>query len=158
MMHLTVRVELGWGWGTWRQRVAERQMHDRDLLLLRDDDLLGKPSQARVLAVAQFDERHVDRALVVGDHHSREVTIRVTGDWDVHVRMHALDRLVHHDLEIRLYLSIAGASSTSNHEGKRRKSGIEAAHRSTSLHFRAPCNFVRNNQKPGRGNDLRKLQ
>src|SRR2546426_11833235 len=55
-----------------RQSVAQGQAHDFDLLLLRDDDLLGQPLQALVLAVAELDDRHVDDALVVAEQHVRE--------------------------------------------------------------------------------------
>src|SRR6266481_9482204 len=53
------------------QGLAERQAHERDLLLLIDDDLLRQPLQTLVLPVAQLGDRHVDGALVVGDHHPR---------------------------------------------------------------------------------------
>src|SRR2546426_10865156 len=55
-----------------RQSVAQGQVHDFDLLLLRDDDLLGQPLQALVLAVAERDDRHGAGALVVAEQHVRE--------------------------------------------------------------------------------------
>ena len=71
-------------------------MHDFDLLLLRDDDLLGQPLQPLVLAVAELDQRHVDGALVVRDHHPGEVAVGIAGEGHVHRRVHARDRVVHH--------------------------------------------------------------
>ena len=59
-----------------RQRLAERQAHGRDLLLLLDDDLLRDAPELLVLAVAQLGQRHVDGALVVRDHHRDEVARR----------------------------------------------------------------------------------
>src|SRR3954453_13233643 len=76
--------------------IPESQFHDFDLLLLRDNDLLGEASQALVLAVAKLGERHVDRALVVRDHHPREVAVRIARVGYVHRRVHPRGRLVHH--------------------------------------------------------------
>src|SRR5262245_28113265 len=64
-----------WCRGPTRQSVAERQVHQGNLLLLVDDDLLGEPLQSLVLAVPQLDQRHVDRPLVVRDHHVGEVAV-----------------------------------------------------------------------------------
>src|SRR3954451_21314204 len=76
--------------------IPESQFHDFDLLLLRDYNLLGEASQALVLAVAKLGERHVDRALVVRDHHASEVAVRIARIRYVHRRVHPRDRLVHH--------------------------------------------------------------
>src|SRR5262249_58422122 len=89
--------------------------------------------------VTYFDQRHVDRALVVRDHHAREVAVGVTGNRDVHLRMHPFDRLVHHGLKIR---AIVGTSSAADRQGGYRKSRQRAAPRSTNPHFRAPFNIV----------------
>ena len=70
-------------------------MHDVDLLLLGDDDLLGQPLQALVLAVAKLDERHVDGALVVRDHHAGEVPVGVAGEGHLHRAVHLCGRPVH---------------------------------------------------------------
>src|SRR5215469_2078371 len=48
-----------------RQRLADRQPHGGDLLLLVDDDLLRQASDLRVAPVAEHGHRHVDRALMV---------------------------------------------------------------------------------------------
>src|SRR6266478_900642 len=74
--------------GAGGQRVAKGEVHDHDLLLLVDDDLLGEPLQPLVLSVAELHERHVDRTLVVWDHHASEVAIRVAAEGDVHRRVH----------------------------------------------------------------------
>src|SRR5262245_2790005 len=77
--------------GAARQSVAERQVHHRNLLLLVDDDLLGEPLQALIFAVPQLDERHVDRPLVVRNHHAGEVAVGVASEGDVHRHVHAGD-------------------------------------------------------------------
>src|SRR3954452_24726082 len=76
--------------------IPESQFHDFDLLLLRDYDFLGEASQALVLAIAKLGERHVDRALVVRDHHAGEVAVRIARVGYVHRRVHPRGRLVHH--------------------------------------------------------------
>src|SRR5882672_702377 len=81
------------------QRIAEREVHDHDLLLLLDDDLLGEPLQSLVLAVAQLRYCHVDGSLVVWDHHPGEVSVRIAGEGDVHLHVHAGDRVANHRLE-----------------------------------------------------------
>src|SRR5262245_53902252 len=75
------------GPGCWR--VAQRQVHDRDLLLLVDDDLLSESSEALVLAVPQLRERHVDGPLMMWDHHASEVAVGITAEGDVHCDVHA---------------------------------------------------------------------
>jgi len=70
-----------------------------DLLLLVDDDLLGKPLQALVPSVAQLGDRHVDGTLVVRDHHACEVAVRTAREGHVHGRMHAGSRALDHRLE-----------------------------------------------------------
>src|SRR6267378_1594268 len=82
-----------------RKGIAEREMHHRDLLLLVDDDLLGKPLQALVPSVAQLGDRHVDGTLVVRDHHACEVAVRTAREGHVHGRMHAGSRALDHRLE-----------------------------------------------------------
>src|SRR5262245_11116933 len=115
-------------------------MHDRDLLLLRDDDLLGKPPQASILAVAYLYHRHVDGSLVMGDHHAREIAVSIAGVRDVHVLVHARDGIVHHRAKAlsRVGAPIAGTRSgsggTSDNEREHQKSGKEAGPQFTSLH------------------------
>jgi hypothetical protein len=52
-----------------RKRLAERETHRGDLLLLRDDDFLRDALQLFVSAIAQQRLRHLDRSPVVGFHH-----------------------------------------------------------------------------------------
>ena len=47
--------------------------HGGDLLALLHDDLLGNTTEHRVVAVAQLGDRHVDRGLMVRDHHGGKV-------------------------------------------------------------------------------------
>src|SRR2546426_11394019 len=70
-----------------RQSVAQGQVHDFDLLLLRDDDLLGQSLQALVLAVAQPHHRHTSGALVDGDHHAPAVADSLAGEEHDHRSM-----------------------------------------------------------------------
>src|SRR5207237_1301544 len=77
---------------TW----PEGQTHVVDLLLLGDDDLLRESLQTLVLAVPQLGEGHVDRSLVVRNHHAREVPIGVAAIGHVHRRMHPRGGVVHH--------------------------------------------------------------
>src|SRR5439155_25994138 len=60
-----------------RNRGSEREMHHRDLLLLIDDDFLGQPFQPLVPSIAQLGDCHVDGALVVRDHHAREIAVGI---------------------------------------------------------------------------------
>ena len=71
-----------------RQRLAERQAHGGDFLLLVDDDLLRDAAQLFVVAIAQFGQRHVDGALMMRDHHGDEVGVDVAGRLDRHARHH----------------------------------------------------------------------
>ena len=68
--------------------MAERQAHRDDLLLLIDDDLLRDAPQLLVVAIAQLGQRHVDRALMVRDHHGGEVGVDVAGRLDLHAGHH----------------------------------------------------------------------
>ncbi len=117
-------------------------MHDRYLLLLGNDDLLGKPLQTCILAVTNLDERHVNSALMVRDHHPSEVAVSIAGKGHVHIRMHAFDGLAHFRLKIRAGVPVAGTGtrggSTSNYQREHQKSRKETAPRSTSLHHNRP--------------------
>jgi hypothetical protein len=73
-----------------RCRLANRELHGGDLLQLVDDDFLRDAPQLFVLAVTQFADRHVDRALMMGSHHGDEITVDVAGRLDRHV-VHHLD-------------------------------------------------------------------
>src|ERR1700737_3306143 len=125
--------------GAGRQSVAEREVHDRDLLLLLDDDLLRQPLQALVLAVAQLDERHVDGALVGRDHHAGEVPICIAGEGDVHRPVHARDRTSDHRLEAvraggRTVAVRRGASSCNLGSGRNREYGQSEEEAAGGLH------------------------
>src|SRR4051794_24650065 len=76
----------GGGWGQW---VAKREAHRGDLLLLLDDDLLGDATELLVTAIAEVSSRHVDRALVVGDHHGGEIPAVVAARLHRHSGHHA---------------------------------------------------------------------
>ena len=52
-------------------------LHQLDLLLLFDDDALGKTPQNWIAAVDQFELGHVDCALVMRNHHRCEIAIRI---------------------------------------------------------------------------------
>src|ERR1700738_5234938 len=73
-----------------RYRLANRKVHGRDLLHLVDDDLLRYAPQMFVLAVTQFADRPVDRALMMWGHHGGEIAVDVAGRLDRHV-VHHLD-------------------------------------------------------------------
>src|SRR5271166_5940300 len=51
------RRHLGWRGQRRRQRLADRQPHRGNFLLLGDDDLLGQPPDLRVAAVAKHRDR-----------------------------------------------------------------------------------------------------
>jgi hypothetical protein len=82
----------------YRRRVgrglADRELHGRDLLGLVDDDLLGDAAQLLVLAVAQFDHGHVDRALMMRRHHRDEIAVDVAGRLGAHAVHHLRHRRV----------------------------------------------------------------
>src|SRR5260370_13708785 len=68
----------------WSERLIKCAAHDRYLLLLRSDDLLGKTAQRLAAAVAQLLIGHVNGALVMRHHHGHEVSIHVVGWLDLH--------------------------------------------------------------------------
>src|SRR5688500_1802519 len=65
--------------GRRRRVVVDRQAHRLDLVLLGDDDFLRKPAHRFVAARPQHRPRHVDRALVVRDHHCHEIAVDIAG-------------------------------------------------------------------------------
>src|SRR6266446_6993272 len=135
-----------------RQRIAQRQVHHRDLLLLVDDDLLREPPQALVLPVAQLGQSHVDGALVVRDHHPREVPVRVAGEPHVHRRVHARVGIDHHGLEpvsrrrAGRVRSRAEERETQDHDPRSRTSRS-----ASSRHVTPPCSTAR---RRGSGHEL----
>ena len=52
-------------------------LHQIDLLLLFDNDALSKTPQNWILTVDQFGFGHVDRALMMRNHHRCEIAIRI---------------------------------------------------------------------------------
>jgi hypothetical protein len=57
--------------------LAERQPRRRDLLLLGRDDFLRDPPQLLIMPVAQLGLRHVNRTLLMGNHHVDGITIDI---------------------------------------------------------------------------------
>src|SRR5262245_57800478 len=88
--------------GRWfgRLRVAERT-HISDLLPLLDDDGLRKAPEPLVVSVLQEDKRHIDRALMMRDHHPNEVLVGVAARRDLHALVHACICRRHFRMEIR---------------------------------------------------------
>jgi len=70
----------------WR---VEEAVHIGDLLSLLDDDRLRQAFESLVVSVFQQHQRHVDRSLVMRDHHPHEVAIDVVAGQDRHAVMHA---------------------------------------------------------------------
>src|SRR6516165_7419658 len=60
------------------RKLAEREPHHSDFLLLGDDDLLRKTLEPLVMAIAQFRKSHLDRAFMMRDHDAREIRIDVS--------------------------------------------------------------------------------
>ena len=75
-----------------RDLLADRELHRRDLLHLADDDFLRDAPKLFVLAVAQFEHGHVDRALMVRRHHGDEVAVDVAGRLCLHGAHHPVHR------------------------------------------------------------------
>src|SRR3984893_6227348 len=71
-----------------RCRLANRELHGGDLLQLVDDDFLRDAPQLFVLAVTQFADRHVDRALMMRGHHSDEIAVDIACRLYLHVAHH----------------------------------------------------------------------
>jgi hypothetical protein len=70
------------------QRLTECQPHCGNLLLLIDNDFLCDSTQLLVVPIAQLGLQHVDRTLMMRDHHGGKVVIHVTGWLDVHTGRH----------------------------------------------------------------------
>ena len=60
-----------------RKRLADAQQHCRDFLLLRHYDLLRDARELFVVPIAQLSLRHVDRSLMMRDHHRHKVNVDV---------------------------------------------------------------------------------
>src|ERR1700733_12274150 len=74
-----------WGGPQWW---PDREPHDRDLLLLGDDDFLSQATQLLVMAIAQQRPRHIDGALMMRYHHRHEVTVGIARRLHIHIRHH----------------------------------------------------------------------
>ena len=96
-------------------RASPARIHEGDLLLLRGDDVLRQFTQLRILAVLQFDLRHVDRALVVRDHAGDEVLVGIARVGDRHALVH---------LRHRIAIALGGRRLVG-----RRRSHLHALHR-----------------------------
>jgi hypothetical protein len=88
-----------------RQRLADRELHRRDLLLLGNDNLLGKTLELLAFPEAQNSQRHVDSALMMWHHHRHEIAVYVAGRCDHHVGHHLVHRGAVRREEIRLVVS-----------------------------------------------------
>src|SRR5437867_3862384 len=66
-------------WRGWGERLANRQPHRSDILLLLHDDFLGDAPELLVAAITQLSLRHVDRTLMMRNHRRDEVSVHVAG-------------------------------------------------------------------------------
>ena len=73
--------------------------HDGDFLPLFDDDALSQPAEAFVFTEAQLSLGHLDRTLMMRNHHGRKVPIHVSHSRQHHGGVHAHHRSVHKRLE-----------------------------------------------------------
>src|SRR5258706_2499809 len=78
----------------WSERLIKCAPHDRYLLLLSGDDLLGKTAQRLAAAVAQLLRGHVNGALVMRHHHGHEVAVRIARWCDPHRGHHLSHRRI----------------------------------------------------------------
>ena len=74
----------------------EPKLHNIDLGLLIDQDLLSEPTHHRGLSVDQFGFRHIDCTLMMRDHHGREIMIDVSVHrCACHLTIHMLHACAH---------------------------------------------------------------
>ena len=71
-----------------RQRLTDSEAHHRNLLLLGHDDLLGQPPDLWIAAMAKHGKRHVDRTLMMWDHHRHKIGINIAGRLHRHIGHH----------------------------------------------------------------------
>src|SRR5258708_10118859 len=64
-----------------------------DLLPLLDNDRLRQALEPFIVSILQSNESHIDRTLVMGDHHQHEVAIGLAAGRDFHGLVHAPDDL-----------------------------------------------------------------
>lgn len=74
----------------------QSSLHELDLLLLFDNDRLSETPQNGIATVNQLYLRHVNRALMVRNHHRREIAIGVArGLGGHHAGVHTIHGLHH---------------------------------------------------------------
>src|SRR5499427_3086132 len=79
-----------------RTMVLQPKLHQLNLRLLVGDDLLGQATHLRIFAVKQDCPRHVDRTLVMRNHHGNKITIRIAGVFRLmHRPVHRTHRFSH---------------------------------------------------------------
>ena len=71
-----------------RQLVAQGRPHGCDFLELLGDNFLSDTEKLLVVTVAKLGLSHVDRALMVRDHHGHKVAVDVPGRLDRHIVHH----------------------------------------------------------------------
>src|SRR5207248_35454 len=84
--------------------------HDFDFLLLLDDDRLSKPTQNGIAPELQLSLGHIDRTLVMRNHHGSKVSIGVAAMSDRHSLAHAIHRVSHHLAERSLRLVVTAVA------------------------------------------------
>ena len=75
------------------QRHLEKAAHVGDLLPLLDDDRLREALEPLIVSVLQLQQRHIDRTLMVRNHHSYEVAVDIAVRGYLHTLVHARVRL-----------------------------------------------------------------
>src|SRR5437762_1396476 len=86
----------------FRRARQRKTAHVGDLLRLLDDNRLGEALELFIAAIFQQDERHVDRTLMMRDHHPHEVLIDIAARRDIHALMHPRIDLRHFRIEGRV--------------------------------------------------------
>jgi hypothetical protein len=66
--------------------LADCELHFRYLVLLLCDDVLSESPKLLVVTILEFCPRHIDRVLMMRDHHGDEVAIYVARRLDEHAR------------------------------------------------------------------------
>lgn len=61
--------------------LLQPELHQLNFRLLVGDDLLGQPTHLRIFAVQQDRFCHVNRALMMWNHHADEILVRITCVW-----------------------------------------------------------------------------
>src|SRR6266566_8263009 len=80
--------------------LLQPELHQLNFRLLVGDDLLSQPTHLRVFAVQQDRFCHVNRALVMWNHHGNEVTVRLASvSGAMHSLVHHIHRVAHQLIE-----------------------------------------------------------